>query len=120
MLFKVIIAGSRSFNDYPLLMEYADKKLARVRQSSKIIVISGGARGADKLGEQYAIERGYSIMRFLPDWDTHGNRAGIVRNREMARHADALLAYWDGRSLGTLNMINEARARRLLIGIKRY
>lgn len=48
------------------------------------------------------------VERFPADWDRRGRAAGRIRNREMAKHADALIAVWDGESRGTANMILEA------------
>src|SRR5690242_7305650 len=97
---KVIIAGTRHFTDYKLLKEYCDVILSN---QSDIEIVSGGARGADALGEQYAKENGYPIKQFLPDWDKYGRLAGPLRNEEMARYADALIAFWDNKSTGTKN-----------------
>ena len=115
-MFRVIIAGTRTFDDYSLLREYADYKLSKVADS--IEIVSGGAQGADALGERYAKEKGYSLRVFPADWAQYGRSAGPMRNKQMADYADALLAYWDGKSKGTLNMIEEARARGLKVGIK--
>ena len=92
---KVIIAGGRDFNDYDLLCRKADKILSR---QSEVEIVSGTAKGADKLGEMYAKERHFSIKRFPADWGTFGNAAGYRRNVEMAIYADALIAFWDGES----------------------
>ena len=60
-------------------------------------------------------------MRVFPaDWDKYGKRAGYLRNVQMAEYADALLAFWDGESRGTKNMIDEALSRGLKVGVKRY
>ncbi len=117
-MFKVIIAGTRTFDDYSLLREYADDMLSQV--DDRIEIVSGGAQGADALGERYARERGYSLRVFPADWTQYGRKAGPMRNRQMAEYADALLVYWDGKSRGTKNMIEEAKARGLKIGIKLY
>ena len=117
-MFRVIIAGTRTFDNYSLLREYADFKLSSIEDS--IEIVSGGAQGADALGERYAREKGYSLRVFPADWAQYGRRAGPMRNRQMADYADALLAYWDGKSRGTKNMIEEARARGLKVGIKLY
>lgn len=61
-----------------------------------ITVVSGKARGADTLGEQYAKEHGYSIQYFPADWERYGKAAGYLRNTEMAKNADALVAFWTG------------------------
>ena len=115
--FKVIIAGSRRFNDYPLLCEKCDILLSQKHQTHDIVVISGTARGADTLGEQYAYERGYSVERFPADWRNLGKQAGIVRNRQMAEVADALIAFWDGKSHGTEHMITHAKSHDLLVRV---
>lgn len=117
-MFKVIIAGTRTFDDYDLLCRYADIKLSNIYEP--IEIVSGGARGADALGERYAKDRGYELRRFPADWNKYGKRAGYLRNVQMANYADALLAFWDGKSRGTKNMIEEATTRGLLVGIKKY
>jgi len=71
-------------------------------------VVSGGARGADSLGEQYARQVGVPLERYPADWNKHGKGAGFIRNREMANHAEALLLIWDGQSRGSANMLQEA------------
>lgn len=107
--FKVIVAGGRDFDDYDdyeVLRERCDFFL---KTKSNIEIVSGAAKGADSLGERYANERGYSLTKFPADWETHGKSAGAVRNAKMAAYADALIAFWDGRSKGTKNMIDVMR-----------
>ena len=118
-MFKVIIAGSRTFNDYDLLRQYADMKLSSVSQREEIEIVSGCARGADALGERYAAERGYPVKRFPADWQQHGRSAGYRRNQAMAQYADALIAFWDGQSRGTMHMIALAKEHSLMIGVKK-
>ena len=60
MEFKVIIAGGRDFNNYELLKAKCDYYLSNLDEAD-VVIVSGAARGADKLGEQYAKERGYKI-----------------------------------------------------------
>ena len=102
----LIIAGGRYFNDYKLL-SWKVEKLCGGKTISKII--SGGARGADSLGEKYAVEKGIPIERFIPDWDGDGKKAGMLRNLDMADCATHLIAFWDGKSKGTLHMIKEMK-----------
>ena len=118
--FKVIIAGGRDFSDYALLCEKCDCILSQKRKSHSVVIVSGTARGADSLGERYANERGYPIQRFRPDWKAAGRAAGFVRNAQMADAADALIAFWDGQSKGTENMIGIARKRNLLVRVVGY
>lgn len=116
--FRVIIAGSREFNDYKMLCEYCDKILSNIED--EIVIVSGAARGADHLGMCYADERGYKIQYFFPDWDKYGKSAGYRRNVQMAENADALIAFWDGKSRGTKHMINIAEERGLPVRVKLF
>lgn len=109
---KVIIAGSRDFDDYEAL------KAGIIESGFGITeIISGGARGADALGERYAEENSLALSIFPADWDKFGKSAGMIRNKEMADNADGLIAYWDGKSRGTKNMIDIANAKKLNVHI---
>lgn len=120
-MIKVIIAGTRDFDNYELLKQKMDKILAaRVRNNEEIIIVSGTARGADKLGERYARERGYTIKRFPADWDKNGKRAGYIRNEEMAKYADACVCFWDEASRGTKHMIDLATRYKLALRVIKY
>ena len=106
---RVIIAGSRKFDNYELLREKCDKIIPEEAE-----IISGGCRGADFLGERYALERGYPLVVFPADWKKFGNRAGPLRNGQMAAYAKKadkgiLIAFPIGESRGTRNMINQAK-----------
>jgi hypothetical protein len=104
--FRVIIAGSRSFNDYPMLQFCCDRILRNVRSQLSIEVISGNARGADRLGIKYAHHRNFKTMIMNADWDAEPRRAGYLRNVEMSKVADTLIAFWDRKSNGTRHMLN--------------
>lgn len=99
---KVIVAGGRDFSDYGLLRKKLDVILSRQKD---IQIICGEARGADSLGRRYAEERGYTVLSYPANWEKYGRSAGFRRNEEMAQVADALVAFWDGQSKGTCNMI---------------
>lgn len=115
--FKVIIAGSRTFNDYGYLSKVCALLL---RNCKNIVVISGGANGADKLAEKYAKENGYPVEKFIANWNERGRSAGYYRNLEMAKNADALIAFWDGKSKGTKMMIDIANEYNLKIRVRHY
>ena len=118
--YKVIIAGGRHFNDYELLKEKCEYYLQNKLRESKVVIISGHATGADDLGERYAQERGLYLDAHPADWDKNGRAAGPIRNKEMAEIADALIAFWDGASRGTKNMIDTAKSKGLKVAIVRY
>lgn len=118
--FRVIIAGSRHFNDYKMLSAYCDKMLSSKANTHEITIISGHCYGADLLGERYARERKYSCEIYPAEWSLFGLSAGMRRNKQMAEVADALIAFWDGNSSGTKGMITIAGEKGLDIRIKRY
>lgn len=116
---RVIVAGSRDFDDYELLRKTLDEILVNMPPSNTCIV-SGTARGADTLGEQYARERGYKIAPFPANWNKYGKQAGYIRNAQMAEIATHLVAFHDGASRGTAGMIAEASGRGIEIRIIRF
>ena len=124
---RIIIAGSRDFNDYELLKKEVLNILKQDnRPKDTVKIISGTARGADTLGEQFAKEFGLKVARFVPDWDGLGKRAGYVRNAEMAKFAvegdndGMLIAFWDGNSKGTKHMIDFAKRYGLEVHVVNY
>lgn len=106
---KTIIAGSRKGIEYKDVLEAVAHSGIDVTE-----VVSGGAIGVDTMGEKWANENSIRIRRFLPDWE-EGLAAGIIRNKQMADYAAALIAVWDGESRGTKNMIEEATKRDLRV-----
>lgn len=118
--FKVIIAGSRGFSNYKLLREQCNKFLREKRKTSNIIVVSGGARGADKTGEKYAQDEGFALEIYPAQWKKLGKQAGYRRNEQMAEVADALIAFWDGSSKGTKHMIDIMNKKNLLVKVVEY
>lgn len=107
---KIIIAGCRDFNNYESAKKCLDMCLPALLLDN-IEIVSGGATGADALGERYAIENGYKLTRFTADWDRFGKAAGPIRNEQMAIYANYLIAFWDGASNGTGDMVNRAKRR---------
>jgi glycerophosphoryl diester phosphodiesterase len=103
---KVIIAGSRNIVDYSLVRDVVEFSPFIIDE-----VVSGTARGVDRLGERWARENDIPIRQFLADWDTYGKMAGFLRNRIMAEYADALIAIWDGSSRGTSHMVHSMKGQ---------
>lgn len=118
-MFKVIIAGSREFYDYRLLCATLDHLFQHI-PLQEIEIVCGKAKGADILGERYAHEHQLAIKYFPAKWKVLGKRAGYVRNEEMAEYADALVAFWDGKSPGTRHMIAIAKKYGLPIRVKNF
>lgn len=99
---KLIIAGSRHLNPS---VEFIESALSMFEWQTPISeVVSGGAYGVDKQGENWAYWRGVKVTIILADWATHKKAAGPIRNRQMAEYADVLLLIWDNESKGSSNM----------------
>ena len=118
--FKVIIAGSRSFSNYKLLKEKCNGYLREKRKEYNIIIVSGGARGADALGERYAKDEGFDLEVYPAQWKKYGKSAGFRRNEQMSEVADGLIAFWDGESHGTKHMIEIMENKGLFVKVVNY
>ncbi len=115
---KVIIAGGREFNNYTLLKNTMDQLLS---EEPNLEVVSGKARGADKLGEDWAKVNKLVVHPFIPDWNGPLRKgAGYKRNEDMAKFADACVVFWDGKSKGSGHMINLAKKYKLKLKIIKY
>ncbi len=98
---KLIIAGGRDFNQGYII----NKVLYGLESDIIDEVVCGDARGADTLGAEWAYIHHIPIKHFPANWDKYGKAAGYIRNAEMAEYGDMLIAFWDGKSPGTKNMI---------------
>ena len=107
---KAIIAGGRDFvpeKDHYLWM-------ARLFHEYPINeIVSGGCRGADKFGEDYARHYQLKLTVFPADWNAYGKSAGPKRNEKMAEYADMCILLPGG--CGTADMESRARAHGLKI-----
>jgi hypothetical protein len=101
---RVAVIGSRGFNDYELVV----KTLSNLGIT---LLVSGGAIGADSLGEKYANEHDIPTLIFKPDWETHGKAAGMIRNTTIVENSDLVIAFWDGESKGTKDSITKAEKK---------
>lgn len=107
---KVIIAGSRQG------FTYRDVEKAMTMSGFPVTaIVSGTARGVDRLGEDWAERNNIPVTRFPALWDAYGKGAGYIRNAKMADNADALVALWDGKSKGTQHMIKLAKKKGLQV-----
>lgn len=124
--YYLIVAGSRGFNyresisyntatgsvqvgNYEIAEALLNKKLEPViSKGMDVRIIHGDARGADKIACFYALNNNYWHKEFVANWDTHGKRAGMIRNESMYTYASlkknrAAIVFWDGESSGTRN-----------------
>lgn len=128
---RIIIAGSRDFNDYNKLKSETLKIINELNfkdyntKRENVEIISGTARGADQLGERFAKEYKLNLVKFPANWDSFGKRAGYLRNAEMSKYAKqdeeigVLIAFWNG-SNGTKHMIDLATKDGLKVYIVKF
>ena len=95
---KIAIVGSRKIFDADIGKYVSDSDE----------IVSGGAVGVDACAAKYAKARGLKLTEFLPKYEQYGKAAPIMRNREIVEYADKIIAFWDGKSKGTLSVIKYA------------
>lgn len=106
----VIIAGGRDFNDSDLLARSLTQYEEETGNTIET-VITGMALGADLLGRKWAREQERNVIELPAQWNLYGRSAGFMRNGQMAKIADELIAFWDGKSRGTHDMIKKMETR---------
>lgn len=114
---KILVCGSRDFqnesfvhNHLHVFIEFLKNKINDV----EITIVSGGARGPDTFGENFAKKYGFGLEVYPAEWDKHGKAAGYIRNKQMVDMVDIAIAYHDGISKGTLHSINLAKDKGIL------
>ena len=117
----LIVFGSRVFSDFDLLCERLDHYTSGL---GKLVLIHGTADGADKLAERWAFQHKHTVMQFYPDWDL-GKLARPVRNQEMIdcvlpKRDRFAIAFWDGKSKGTSDMIARVKRANITLRIVRW
>ena len=109
-MFCIAVGGSRFFDNYQMLKKELDSVITNIKCTDSIKIISGHCRGTDFLAEMYAQERGFALELYPAKWSEYGRCAGVIRNMEMVNNSDLIVAFWDGKSKGTKNLINNAVA----------
>lgn len=111
---KLAVVGSRTYTDYKdfrtkllsMVSYYFDSRKKRVAFS--VDIITGGAKGADSLAELWAKGNQVSCKVIKPDYNKYGRGAPFVRNTEIAKECDEMVAFWDGHSKGTEDVLKKA------------
>ncbi len=112
MIKRIIVCGGRDFRDKQKCFSVLEEVLGRYK-TDELEIVSGHASGADSFGEEYAKLNGIKSSVFKPEWKRYGRAAGPIRNKEMLKYAEEetpiVVAFWDGTSRGTKNMISVAQ-----------
>lgn len=111
---KTIIAGIRDYAPREIDTNYLDQEKGQITE-----VVCGCASGVDEFGRRWAVANNIPVKKFPADWDRYGKSAGPIRNGQMARYAERLIAFWNGTSRGTQNMIDQATKNGLRVTVIR-
>ena len=111
---RIAVIGSRDFNDYDQL------KMVLNEHDNIELLVSGGAKGADSLGESWAKEKNVPTLIFKPEWDKYGRSAGFKRNQDIVNNSDLVIAFWDGQSRGTKSSIDLCKKLAVDVKIIKY
>lgn len=108
----ICVAGSRSFHDV-VLFDIFVRIFVSWAGSQKYAFISGAAaRGADRMIIDWAEANNVPCFQFPAQWSKYGNAAGMIRNAEMRKKLTHLLVFWDGKSKGTKEMIEQTQKKK--------
>lgn len=103
---KLAVIGSRNFNNKECLYKHLTQFNSQCPISE---IVSGGAKGADSLGFDWAVNHNIPTKIFKPDWAKYGKGAGFIRNKDIINNSEYVIAFWDGISKGTKNSIDLAK-----------
>ena len=123
--YSILIAGTRTYNDYEDLCSIVDSLLYNIKGYYNIEIIQGGANWADKLAKQYANQHSYKCTEVKANWDMYGKAAGFRRNAEMHNYIKnqdnrMCICFWDGKSTGTQHNFKLAKDADTLLYVYNY
>jgi len=110
----VLVTGSRRHASFKVANHIQGWVKANADQDERIIIVHGGADGADNGASLTTVlNKDWGEFRLPARWDKSGRRAGPIRNREMVDYMrpDVCLAYPLPDSIGTYSMIDIADQR---------
>jgi hypothetical protein len=113
-VYKVLVCGSRDYTDKEKIWHVLDAYLGRI--GSSMLLINGGARGADTIAREWAVDRKVDHLTLYAKWDLHHKAAGPIRNRRMAKKKPRLVLAFHpdiDSSKGTRDMIGVAEKMKI-------
>ena len=112
-VYRVIIAGSSGFDDYTKFENKCNHFLAERIKTHNVIILSGTSYRISSIINKYSYKHNLITIPFVAEWGKYGKNAGNISNEKMINCADALIAFWDGKSTFTANLIDMAKAKGL-------
>lgn len=110
---RTVIFGGRDFDDINKMREAFDVHKVE-------FVIEGEADGADTLAKVVAEEKNVPYVPYYAYWNQYGKLAGFERNSRMADSAKSAIAFWNGESPGTKDMISQIKSRKIPLTVYNY
>lgn len=111
---KIIICGGRHhtvnvFDKFVSILDETYSELCEGEDPEEVVIIQGGAKGADLIGKVWAESLNFKVVQYDADWKQYGKRAGIIRNQQMLdeENPDFVIAFPGGK--GTADMVKRAR-----------
>lgn len=120
--YKVILAVSQSFSDYDLFKEKVKYYLSNIEKTHSIVILTGASIKTDELTDQLTDECGYIKEPHKAKWSKYDNKGSaiVASNDEMTSIADALIAFWDEKSFGIKDMIEQAKQKNIKVAVVKY
>lgn len=115
--FRVVVAGSRTIIDRPTIHRHLETILCQKMKTHAVTIISGCAKGPDTIGAEWALAKNLPVEYVRANWEKFGKQAGMLRNQIMNNGCDAVIAFHDGKSSGTANMIQIAQQSKRMIRV---
>lgn len=108
---RLAIVGSREFTDFDYMEKWVIHTITNDIGITVEQIVSGGARGADRLAENFAWKHHIPLQIFPANWNKYGKKAGYLRNIEIVDNSDFVIAFWNGESKGTKMTIDLAKKK---------
>ena len=109
----VLITGSRSLNGNQEVEADVYRILNELHATHKdeMVLLSGGAKGVDRIGENWASEHNVACKVWKPDYKQFRRAAPLIRNKQMVDACDDIVAFWDGKSKGTKHAMEHGKTK---------
>lgn len=106
--FRILVCGGRDWSNYTMVSGVLDGFRQEYHEKGQpIVIVQGGAVGADFLAKRYAIEYDIPYEEFVAEWNKYGRAAGPMRNSAMLESGiDVVVAFPGGR--GTQDTVKKA------------
>lgn len=104
---KIAVTGGRDFEPTSAELDRFWELWYGLALEGRPVLLHGDSRGVDRAVAAAVRRKGFEVIAFPANWDRHGKAAGPLRNEQMMKQAEALIAFPGGR--GTAHCTSIAR-----------